>query len=83
MASIDCMEHGTNDLAPVSIKTFIEEVKERQVANFDKFMVYKVDKDNADVTLRPSKTSGICRKVPQKSWNQVLRESTQRGVLYP
>ena len=36
----------TNELAPVSIKTSVKEAKEIETAKFDKFKVYKVDKDN-------------------------------------
>ena len=55
--------YGTNELAPVSTKTSIKAAKERKTDNFDKFMVYKVDKENADVITFITKSHPVDREV--------------------
>ena len=59
--------YRTNELAPVSIKTLVKEAKERETDNFDKFMVYKVNQDNANVISVFSESHPVDRKVTDGS----------------
>ena len=65
--------YRTNELASVSIKTLVKEA--------NKFMVYKVNKDNADVISIITKSHPLDRKVTEDS--EAAQDANHTRIQYP